>query len=105
MPATKAQPLDSYPVAFHAAVRTGEGAIWLENLPWSGVSSQRRFQTFIRLLRLSQAHPLGEQARARLWHVRVEGGLLRISSRPKPAPDTTAPVLVWAVDKALRNEG
>lgn len=103
MPATNPQPLQAYPIAFHVAVETGAGAIDLANLPWSGKSAAARFRVFVRLLR-SSSHPLGEKARASLWSIRVEGGFLLITSRPRPARPV-GPDFSDAIDRALAGRG
>lgn len=73
-----AQP-ESYPAAFLAAVRSGAGVILTEDLPWTTISSAKRFRLLLALLKEKKSHPLHLQAMKR-WSVQAESRALIVSA-------------------------
>lgn len=64
---TMASP-EAYPAIFHEVCRNGSGIIFLSDVPWTGISTAKRFRLFLALLKSQPAHPLHAQANRR-WSV------------------------------------
>jgi hypothetical protein len=74
---TAASP-EAYPAAFLAAVRSGSSVLYADDLPWSILSSAKRFRLLLALLRSLPDHPLHTQAKRR-WKVEPSPQALVIS--------------------------
>lgn len=73
-----AQP-ESYPGAFLTAVRAGAGVMLAEDLPWTTISSAKRFRLLLALLKSKPGHELHQQAMKR-WSVSAESRALVVSA-------------------------
>lgn len=69
---------EAYPVAFLSAIRDGAGVIYAADLPWSPISSAKRFRICLALIRRLPGHPLYDQARRR-WAVQTSATALVVS--------------------------
>lgn len=61
-------PLDAYPQAFHAAIASGGAVLYAADLPWTPITSAKRFRQLLALLRKQPHHPLHPNSKAR-WRV------------------------------------
>ncbi len=70
---------EAYPSAFLAAIRSGGGVIYAENLPWAPISAAKRFRLLLALIKGMAYHPLQPQARLR-WSVKATSRALEVST-------------------------
>jgi hypothetical protein len=88
---TEASP-EAYPAAFQAALRNGGAVLYARDLPWSPLSTAKRFRLYLALLRAPayRNHPLHGVACGR-WSTRIVGDGLVISGPKLPdGPDVGA---------------
>lgn len=70
---------EAYPSAFLAAIRSGGGVIYSEDLPWAPISAAKRFRLLLALIKGMAYHPLQVQARQR-WSVKATSRALEVST-------------------------
>ena len=86
------KPPSWFPAAWHVIVKDGKGQIptqyynleeeWVA-AAYSPKSLRKRFQAFIKALRLHPLHKLHNQAVTRAWSIAEEDGKLTVTSRPR----------------------
>lgn len=85
---------EAYPAGFHLTTRNGGGVLYADDLPWTTLSTAKRFRLFLALLRRLPEHPLHKQAKRR-WRVEVKAHALVISVAPVAAvPALVGPALI-----------
>ena len=59
---------EAYPAIFHEIARNGSGIIFAVDVPWTTISTVKRFRLFLALIKTKPDHPLYKQA-CRRWSV------------------------------------
>ena len=68
---------EAYPAAFSSALRNGAGVFYAADIPWTPISTAKRFRLFLSLVRKRPTHPFYENAIKR-WSVRPSGLALTV---------------------------
>ena len=100
----KAASPEAYPSAFLRAVEAGSGVMFAGDLPWTPVSSAKRFRLLLALLKDSPGHPLSGRAKAR-WSVRATPQGLEVQSTARGTPMLRAELGVALIEAALASGG